>query len=113
MHLCLIDLANLTGGQLQLAAMPPLDGVLARFGASCYHPIESLKMTFSGSLSIALATSKRPFSAGLSELSSPADPSSLGPAAFACKSMIRLPPCADFWSRASRRRNYFRATPRN
>jgi hypothetical protein len=32
MNLCLIDLAELTGGQLQLASMPPLDGVLARIG---------------------------------------------------------------------------------
>jgi hypothetical protein len=32
MNLCLIDLAELTHGRLQLAAMPPLDGVLARVG---------------------------------------------------------------------------------
>ncbi len=38
MHLCLIDLANLTGGRLQLAAMPPLDGVLARFGRIVLSP---------------------------------------------------------------------------
>src|SRR5207237_5636717 len=30
MNLCLMDLAELTGGRLQLAAMPPFDGVLAR-----------------------------------------------------------------------------------
>jgi hypothetical protein len=29
MHLCLIDLVELTGGKLQLAAMPPLEGTLA------------------------------------------------------------------------------------
>ena len=38
MHPCLIDLANLTGGQLHLAAMPPLDGVLARFGRILLSP---------------------------------------------------------------------------
>ena len=30
MNICLIDLAELSGGKLQLAIMPPLDGVLAR-----------------------------------------------------------------------------------
>src|SRR5438552_13903810 len=32
MNLCLIDLAELTGGRLHLATMPPIDGVLARLG---------------------------------------------------------------------------------
>jgi len=32
MNLCLIDLAQLTGGRLYLADMPPLDGVLSRVG---------------------------------------------------------------------------------
>ena len=30
MNLCILDLAELTGGRLQLASMPPLEGVLAR-----------------------------------------------------------------------------------
>jgi hypothetical protein len=38
MNLCLIDLAELTGGRLQLAAMPPLDGVLARVGRIVLSP---------------------------------------------------------------------------
>jgi hypothetical protein len=38
MHLCLIDLAELTGGQMQLAAMPPLDGVLARISRIVLSP---------------------------------------------------------------------------
>jgi|SRR5262245_747782 len=38
MNLCLIDLAELTGGQLHLASMPPLDGVLARIGRIVLSP---------------------------------------------------------------------------
>lgn len=38
MNLCLIDLAKLTGGRLRLAAMPPLDGVLSRFGRIVLSP---------------------------------------------------------------------------
>src|SRR5437773_912345 len=38
MNLCLIDLAELTGGRLQLAAMPPLDGVLAPVGRIVLSP---------------------------------------------------------------------------
>src|SRR5437763_13685831 len=40
MHLCLIDLAELTGGRLQLAAMPPLEGVLAQLGRIVLSPGE-------------------------------------------------------------------------
>jgi len=38
MKLCLIDLAELTGGQLHLAAMPPLAGPLARVGRIVLSP---------------------------------------------------------------------------
>lgn len=38
MNLCLIDLAELTGGQLQFASMPPLDGVLARLARIVLSP---------------------------------------------------------------------------
>src|SRR6476661_7513949 len=38
MTLCLIDLADITGGRLRLAAMPPLDGVLARVGRIVLSP---------------------------------------------------------------------------
>lgn len=39
MNLCILDLTDLTGGRLQLALMPPLEGVLARIQRIVLSPL--------------------------------------------------------------------------